>query len=117
MTSAELDNEFRELNAAQMRVNTRAAVEQIVGARVSGKKEVQKSGAPGLKMMRAEEEVRDDGLLSPVTEILNTRNIYPQRTPWYLRSKISTIKMTIRRTAQNILTRSIRTAPAVNPQT
>jgi len=42
---------------------------------------------------------------------------YPQRAPWYLRSKISKIMMTMRRTAQNILTRSIRTAPAVNPQT
>jgi len=42
---------------------------------------------------------------------------YPQRAPWYLRSKISTIMVTMRRTAQNILTRSIRTAPAVNPQT
>jgi len=42
---------------------------------------------------------------------------YPQRAPWYLRMKISTIIMTMRRTADNILTRSIRTAPAVNPQT
>jgi len=42
---------------------------------------------------------------------------YPQRAPWYLRSKISTIMMSMRKTAQNILTRSIRTAPAVNPQT
>jgi len=40
---------------------------------------------------------------------------YPQRTPWYLRSKISTIMMSI--TAQNILTSSIRTAPAVNSHT
>jgi len=42
---------------------------------------------------------------------------YPQRALWYLQSKISTIMMTMRRTAQNILTRSIRTAPTVNPQT
>jgi len=42
---------------------------------------------------------------------------YPQREPWYLRMKISTIMMTMRWTAQNILTRSIRTAPAVNPLT
>jgi len=34
-------------------------------------------------------------------------NKYPQRAPWYLRSKISTIMLTMRRTAQNILTRSI----------
>jgi len=39
---------------------------------------------------------------------------YPQRAPWYLRSKISTIMMTMRRTAQNILTRNVRYAPAVN---
>jgi len=31
MTSVELDAEFRELNAAQMRINTRAAVDQVVG--------------------------------------------------------------------------------------
>jgi len=42
---------------------------------------------------------------------------YPQRAPWYLRSKISTIMMTMKMTTQNILTRSLRTAPAVNPQT
>jgi len=41
---------------------------------------------------------------------------YPQRAPWYLRSKISKIMITMRKIAQNILTRSIRTAPAVNPQ-
>jgi len=74
MTSVKLDSEFRELNAAQMRVNTRAAVDQIVGARVSGKKETQKSGAPGFKMMRAEEESGEVGRLPPVTEILNTRS-------------------------------------------
>jgi len=54
--NVELDAEFKELNAAQIRVNTRAPVDQIVGARVSGRKETQKSGAPGFKMMRAEEE-------------------------------------------------------------
>jgi len=42
---------------------------------------------------------------------------YPQRAPWYLCSKIATIMMSMRKTAQNILTRSIRTAPAINPQT
>jgi len=42
---------------------------------------------------------------------------YPQRAPWYLRMKISTIMMTMHQTSQNILTRSIRTAPAVNQQT
>jgi len=42
---------------------------------------------------------------------------YLQRAPWYLRSKIATIMMSMRKTAQNILTRSIRIAPAVNPPT
>jgi len=42
---------------------------------------------------------------------------YPQRAPWYLRMKISTILIAMRRTSQNILTRSIRTAPAVNQKT
>jgi len=42
---------------------------------------------------------------------------YPRRAPWYLHSKISTKMMTMRKTAQNILTRNIRTPPAINPQT
>jgi len=45
-----------------------------VGARVSGRKETQKSGAPGFKMMRAKEESGEGGHLPPVTEILNTRS-------------------------------------------
>jgi len=72
MTSAELDQEFCELNAVQMKVNTREAVAQIVGAKVTGKKEVQKSGQLGLRMMRADEENRTDVQLPPVTEILST---------------------------------------------
>jgi len=39
MTSAEMDQEFREINAAQMRVNTRTAVDQIVGSEVNRRKE------------------------------------------------------------------------------
>jgi len=74
MTSVELDAKLKELNAAQMRVNTRAAVDQIVGARVTERKETQKSGVPGFKMMRAEEESGEGGRLPPVTEILNTRS-------------------------------------------
>jgi len=68
MTSAELDAEFKELNAAQMKVNTRAAVDQIVGARVSARKEVSKSSAVGARMMRAEGELI--GKLPPVTVLL-----------------------------------------------
>jgi len=41
---------------------------------VSGRKEVQKSGAPGFKMMKAEEESAEGGRLPPVTEILSTRS-------------------------------------------
>jgi len=70
MTSAELDQEFRELNAAQMRVNTRVAVDQIVGAKGSETKETEKSGTPGLRMMRAEEETGEGSCLPPVSEIL-----------------------------------------------
>jgi len=73
MTIAELDQEFRELNAAQMRVNTRAAVDQIVGMKWSGRKEIKKSGAPGIKMMRAEEETGDGSHLPPVSAILGTK--------------------------------------------
>jgi len=74
MTSAELDAECKELNATQMRVNTRAAVDQIVGARMSARKETQKSGTSGFKMMRAEEESEEGGRLPPVTEILNNKS-------------------------------------------
>jgi len=42
---------------------------------------------------------------------------FPDRAPWYPRMKISTIIPTMRKTAQHILIRSIRTAPAVNPLT
>jgi len=38
----------------------------------------------------------------------------PLYAPWFLRAKISTIMTTMRRTAQNIFTRSVRNAPAVN---
>jgi len=40
---------------------------------------------------------------------------FADRAPWYLRMKISTILLTMRKTAQHILMRSIRNAPAVNP--
>jgi len=42
---------------------------------------------------------------------------FPDRAPWYLMMKISTIILTMRKTAQHILMRSIRNAPAVNPLT
>jgi len=70
MTNLEIDQEFRELNAAQMRINTRAAVDQIVGARVTGKKDVQKSAPSGLRMMRAEEGGKGEcSRLPPVSDI------------------------------------------------
>jgi len=74
MTSAELDAVFKELNATQIRVNTRATVDQIVGARVSARKETQKNAASGFKMMRTEEESEEGRRLPPVTEILNHKN-------------------------------------------
>jgi len=72
MTSAELDQEFRELNAAQMRVNTRAAVDHIVGAEVSKKRETEKSRTPGVRMMR-EEEAGESSRLPPVSDILSAK--------------------------------------------
>jgi len=70
MTSAELDQEFRELNAAQMKVNTRAAVDQIIGVKGSGRKETERSGAPGLRMMRAEEETGGGSRLPQCQRVL-----------------------------------------------
>jgi len=73
-TSAELDQEFRDLNAAQMKVNTKEAVVQIVGIKAIEKNEGQKSGQSRLRMMRADEENRADVQLPPVTELLRTRS-------------------------------------------
>jgi len=74
MTSAELDQEFRDINAAQMKVNTREAIVQLVGVKLVGENEMQKSGQSGLRIMRADEENRADVQLPPVTEILSTRS-------------------------------------------
>jgi len=41
----------------------------------------------------------------------------PLYAPWFLRAKILTIMTKMRRTAQNIFTRSVRNAPAVNSST
>jgi len=69
MTSAELDAEFMELNEAQMRANTRAAVDQVVSARLSARKEVSKSSVGCARMMRVEgEEVKK---LPPVLVLLD----------------------------------------------
>jgi len=75
MTSAELDQEFRDLNAAQMKVNTKEAVAQIVGIKMTEKNEMKKGGQSGLwMMMMADEENRADVQLPPVAEILSTRS-------------------------------------------
>jgi len=42
---------------------------------------------------------------------------YLDRAPWHLRSIISTILLTMRKTTQHVLLQSIRNAPAVNPLT
>jgi len=42
---------------------------------------------------------------------------FPDRAPWYLRSVISIVLLTMRKTTQHILMQSIRKAPAVNPLT
>jgi len=53
--------------------------------------------------------------ISPVLRVAVVS--FPDRAPWYLRMKISTILLSMRKTAQHILMRSIRNAPAVNPLT
>jgi len=73
MTSAELDQEFRELNAAQTKANTRAVVDQIVGEKGIEGKKTEKSGTPGLRMMKAEEETGEGSCLPPVSEIVGAK--------------------------------------------
>jgi len=67
LTIEKLDQEFRELNAAQIRVNTRMAVEQMVESREEVRKKT------GLRMMRAEEESVDGFRLPPVSVMLKVR--------------------------------------------
>jgi len=69
LTSEELDQEFRELNTAQIKVNTRMAVEQIVESRGDVRKETGRR----LRMMRAEEESVDGYRLPPVMVLLKVR--------------------------------------------
>jgi len=71
MTSAEMDQEFRELNAAQMRVNARAAVDQIVGSEVNRKKKGEKSVIVGKRMMRMEEGTKEGNQLPPIALMLS----------------------------------------------
>jgi len=71
MTSAEMDQEFRELNAAQMRVNTRAAVDQIVGSEVTRMKKAEKCVIVGKRMMRTEEGTEEGNRLPPIALILS----------------------------------------------
>jgi len=71
MTSVEMDQEFKELNAAQMRVNTRAAVDQIVGGEVAKKKEGEKCVVVGKRMMRPEERTKECDRLPPIELILS----------------------------------------------
>jgi len=55
MTNIELNQEFRELNAAQMKVNTRAAIGKLTGGEVNRKKDGEKDVTVGKRMMRAED--------------------------------------------------------------
>jgi len=71
MTSAEMDKEFRDLNAAQMRANTRAAVDQIVRGETSKKKEVDKTVVAGKRMMRMEEGTEESNRLLPTASGLS----------------------------------------------
>jgi len=71
MTSAEMDQEFRELNTAQMRINTRAAVDQIVWSEVAKKKEGEKCVLVGKRMMRTEEGTKEGNRLPPIALMLS----------------------------------------------
>jgi len=66
MTSEELDQECRDLNATQHQANARLAVEQMLGTKEVVRKE--KVAALGRRMMRAEGELV--GKLPPVTVLL-----------------------------------------------
>jgi len=70
MTSEELDQEFRELNTAQLQANDKLTVEQIIGTK-------DKVTALGRRMMRAEGENGESSRLPPVSEILSTKSKSP----------------------------------------
>jgi len=69
LTSEELDQEFRDLNARQAKANARLAVEELVVPKGVNKKE--KSATVERRMMRAEEEVGETNRLPPVSVLLN----------------------------------------------
>jgi len=71
LTSAELDQEFRDLNAAQMKVNTRAAIEKLTGGEVNRKKEGEKSVTVGKRMMRAEDATVVVNRLPPIANVFS----------------------------------------------
>jgi len=77
LTSEELDQEFRELNAGQVRANARLAVEELVVPKGVNKKE--KSATVGRRMMRAEKEVGETNKLPPVSMLLNRGDVEVQK--------------------------------------
>jgi len=74
MTSAEMDQEFRDLNAAQMRINTRAAVDQVVRSEASVRKGFDKGVIAGKRMMRAEGTTEECSRLSPIVSALSAES-------------------------------------------
>jgi len=72
MTSEELDQECRDLNASQHQANAKLAVEQMLGTKEVVRKE--KVAALGRRMMRAEGETGESSRLPPVTEVLSVKN-------------------------------------------
>jgi len=72
MTSEELDQEFRELNASQLQANAKLAVEQMIGTKKVVRKE--KLAALGRRTMKAEGEIGEGSLLPPVSEILSVKS-------------------------------------------
>jgi len=71
MTSEELDQEFKDLNASQHQANARLAVDQMLGTKEVVRKE--KVAALERRMMRAEGEMGENSRLPPVTEILSVK--------------------------------------------
>jgi len=73
LTSEELDQEFHDLNAGQVKANARLAVEELAIPKGVHKKE--KSATIGGRMMRAKEELGETNRLPPVSVLLNRGDV------------------------------------------
>jgi len=98
----ELDQEFRELNAGQVKANARLAVEELVVPRGVYKKE--KSATVGRRMMRAEEKVGKTNKLPPVSVLLNRGDVEVQEREF---ENVQAIKGRVAKKVINIPTADI----------